>query len=360
MARATRRSANRSAWEDQSVEANKEAPALKKALRSEKWKRRALYTVAFAAVPLAFLFSAALIANSTDPDVPVDYIGASTISNGSPGKAEAYRALQAWIDAAPSPLPGGEIVSWNGYALEQSPMSDQTGEMQPEYDYSLETHTFTVGRAGQMWTAQVQVAVSDVIGAKATSTPSLEPVVVTDGPSSNGWFGVFTTAAGPAVVQAVETWAEAFTSGDPDELHQTVQDRDTNRTYIPLFGVAELLATDLAQAANLPDPSSEDGSADPDMMIVRVNLQFWWNGAVPETQPNKRQEMPAPVSYDVLVEHASTATPVVVAWGAPGSGPTLVPYQNAIPGTVSAENEKAATTAPTPTPTPTSTEGDSK
>jgi hypothetical protein len=37
---------------------------------------------------------------------------------------------------------------------------------------------------------------------------------------------------------------------------------------------------------------------------------------------------------DVLVERASTAAPVVVAWGPSGSGPMLRPYQNAVPQSV--------------------------
>ena len=36
------------------------------------------------------------------------------------------------------------------------------------------------------------------------------------------------------------------------------------------------------------------------------------------------------VSFDVLVTGADTAAPRVVAWGGPGSGPTLVPFGNAV------------------------------
>jgi hypothetical protein len=57
----------------------------------------------------------------------------------------------------------------------------------------------------------------------------------------------------------------------------------------------------------------------------------------------------APLSFDVLLERADTATPNIVAWGTPGSGPTLTPYANAVTDDVTVSEAAASATVTTTT-----------
>jgi hypothetical protein len=85
-------------------------------------------------------------------------------------------------------------------------------------------------------------------------------------------------------------------------------------------------------------------------MVVRVRLMLDYH---PATQPaGAEQKAPPPAVFDVLVDGADTAAPNVVAWGGAGSGPTLTPYQNAVPVdaptvAATAPSATASTTPPT-------------
>lgn len=323
----------RSVWEDSTVVANPDSPAVRKEISSLRWKRRALNFVAFGAVPAMFIMGAGMMAQATSAS-DVDDTTASVIVNGSKGKSEAFASLQAWISSTPSPLPGGSIVSWDGYTTEKAPAPTSDAEIVPRYVF--ESHTFTVARGEAMWRATVQVAVDDVIGASATGAPSLTPLVDVDISPREPWFTLRPTTASPQVKQAIDAWAAAYTGGDPDALHQIVQDRNTDRSYIPLYGVQQLVGTETVAAGAR---ELEAGGIATDTIVVRVQLFFWWVDGKPVIGENDQEPTPTPVAYDVLVEHADTATPVVVAWGAPGSGPELTAYQNAV-GAVLAPPER--------------------
>lgn len=319
---------SRSVWEDNGLKYNPEAPSVLRAARNEKLKRRALYTVAFGVIPLLLLGFASTWAQATSAEEPVDLTAASEAANFSGGKAEAFRSLQEWMNSTPSPLPDGRIISWDGFTAELPPAPDPNDPSETVYNFTLETHSFTVQRGSAMWRAQVEVAVDDVIGASATASPALAPIPRRENVASTDWFGLTPASPTASVTQATEAWAAAYTGGDPDALHQIIQDRDSERSYVPLTGVQELLSVETTNSATLPAVEGE--AVDTSRMIVRVALRFWWNGGKPVLAENEREEEPAPVTYDLLIEHADTATPIVVAWGAPGSGPDLAPYQNAV------------------------------
>ncbi|MBN9214685.1 MAG: hypothetical protein J0J04_07715 [Microbacterium sp.] len=335
----------RSVWTDQTVADNPDAPAQRRELNGLKWKRRALTVVAFGAVPAMFLMGAGMVAQANTPEV-VDNSAASTIVNSSAGKSEAFRALNAWLNTDPSPLPGGTVVSWDGFTSEEPPAP--TSDTEIVKDYRFETHSFTVARGSSMWHASIQVVVDDVIGATATSAPSLEPIADVQVSASDPWFTLQSTAASAQVKQAVDAWAIAFTGGDSDALHQIVQDRDTNRSYIPLYDVQQFVGAEITAAG--AKPLETGAGASTDTIVVRVLLSFWWKNGKPAVAENEKEPIPTPIAYDVLVEHADTATPVVVAWGAPGSGPKLTAYSNAVDTILSAPTkgleEEDATPAP--------------
>ncbi|MHB8319949.1 MAG: hypothetical protein ACYDEP_12100 [Acidimicrobiales bacterium] len=99
----------------------------------------------------------------------------------------------------------------------------------------------------------------------------------------------------------------------------SVGDPNTTHAYIPLSGVTSATDTVVA-AANRP------GGA----QIVQIALTIVWNGESTTTTTSPSGTTPPQTTMDLLIERANTAAPVVVAWGPPGSGPTLKPYQNAV------------------------------
>lgn len=320
----------RSVWQDQTVVDNPDAPSLKKELAGLRWKRRALNVIAFGAVPGIFLMGAGMMAQASTP-LAGDSTTASVIVNGSKGKSEAFRALQEWIATTPSPLPGGQIVSWDGFTSEAPPAP--TSDTEATIGYTFENHSFTVTRDNTMWRADVQVVVDDILGASVTAPPSLSPLPNVQVTAANPWFTLQPASASTAVTQAVEAWAAAYTGGKSDALHQIVQDRNTDRSYIPLYGVDSLIAAEIVAAGAAP--LAEGAGSVTDTIVVRVQLQFWWKGGKPVVDADEQMPVPTPVAYDLLIEHADTATPVVVAWGAPGTGPKLTAYQNAVATIVS-------------------------
>lgn len=335
----------RSVWEDQTVTDNPDAPALRKELGGLKWKRRALGVIAWGAVPAMFMMGAGMMAQANTP-IESDNSSASVVVNGSAGKSEAFRSLSSWLSNEPSPLPGGTIVSWDGFTSENPPAPASDSEVVRHYTF--ETHAFTVARGASMFHAYVQVVVDDVLGASATANPSLEPIVDAQVTAADPWFTLQSTSASAQVKQAVDAWAAAFTGGDPDALHQIVQDRNTNRSYVPLSGVEQFIGAEIVAAGAKPLPDGKGITAD--MMVVRVSLSFWWKNGKPSVGANETEPVPTPVTYDLLVEHADTATPVVVAWGAPGDGPTLTAYQNAVGAVLGASSIKVDEDQPASTP----------
>lgn len=341
---------SRSVWEDQSTEYNPEAPAVVAALRAEKWKRRALYVIAWGVVPLCLLVTFAVISGNNAEDKSTDLTEASVLTNSSSGKSAAFAAVQQWLGADPSPLPGGAIVSWNGYTIEKPPAPKPDDNTKP-LTYRFETHSFTVARGDQLFAVAVQVAVDGSASAMATSTPTLTPIVNAD---VNGqiasWFGLDSVSPPEAVADAVTAWANAFTSGDPDELRRAVQDKNPDHTFVPLTGVTSVASTSITAAADVP---TGDENVKPTQMIIRVELSVWWNGEEPADDAQSKK--PAPITYDLLIEDADTASPYVVAWGPVGSGPTLKAHGNAVTGLdlkSGLNNPGTTPTAPTPSASP--------
>lgn len=281
----------------------------------------------------------------------------ATIS--SPGKAAAYEAEVSWLADDPQPLPGGTVVSWDGFDKVDKPeQSEQEKRTSPLPDYELEIHHFTlVGGNGNLYTSSVQVAIgSEDIGTSIVGTPSLNPIP----PSGNisvesPWFGYFPSAPSKSVSQAVDAWAKAFTSGSPDQLLLAVGDEDASHDYMPLVGVDSVTSSVVASAYVPPAGAANYQSGQKtDQMIAQVTLILTWADA-PALENGQRNT--TKVTYDILVKRADTASPQVVAWGDPGTAPTLKAYQNALLGN-DIQNGlmfNGTKTPSTPKPTPTET-----
>ena len=278
-------------------------------------------------------------------------------SVNSPGKAAAMVEMTRWLKMNPQPLLGGQIVSWDGFTdVERPKQTDAEKKNTPLPDYNFEQHDFTlVDSVGNLFTSSVLIAVGpDSVGSIPYGTPSLLAVPPTGTITvTMPWLGFQRANAGQPVASAVNAWATAFTSGDPAKLRLATGDTDGNNSYMPLTGVSSVSAK-VVNSAYIPPENTEDykpGAPTPNM-IAQVELTIEWIGA-PELEDGETNR--TTITYDVLLQKADTASPVVVAWGGPGSGPTLKPFQNALVGNEVKQNTNAP--KPTGTPTPTPTEG---
>lgn len=304
--------------------------------------------------------------------VPMLFLGIGTISNmnnqieevqtavanqqigaSSQGRAVATIAIENWLAQPQPPLPGGRILSWDGSrAVQRSERVDENNQDVSAKDkFESEINTFTlVDEYHRLWTASVLVKIDPRGGAKAEGGPSLMPKVssATDGwEEGSPWPGI---ESDPSVLTdplktAVNTWAEAFTSGDPSRLTVAVGDPDNSHVYVPMSGIQSV-------EVNVTDGATQAYGVG-SVVIAQVQLDILWAGQSPPQSGSTRNTVST--TFDVLVDKADTASPLVVAWGAPGSGPTLVKYTNAVTGR---PVDQPATPVPTPSASPSATNSD--
>lgn len=259
------------------------------------------------------------------PEIPVQ-----VNQINSPTKPAAITAVEAWLSQKPAPLPGGRILSWDGVEIQQNPSitvdenSGQTVEKQ-----GLHLHRFTLSsESGSLYTTAVQVAYSEVRGSQVMSTPALLPYAPDDAsqwPSLIAWPNLAPVGTTEPMTQAAEAWASAFTSGNPNTLRLAVGDQSESHSYIPLVQAS-------ATTLNVEDTAArplDDGSVPemPEEVVARVSFGVVWPGQGTSAGKDKS---PARLVYDVLIQKANTAAPVIVAWGPAGTGETLKAYGNAL------------------------------
>jgi len=307
------------AWEDPDAAYNAQAPSVIRMLAAEKWKRRALYVIAWGVLPVCLLIGASLLNGRTSAGTPLTAESASWAVNAPPGKAAAIAALTAWLARTPSPLPGAVLQSWDGAQTQLAPKGERGAGNQP-VDYVLESDRFTIVRGAEILTATVLVAVGADGSTAVVGTPSVLPVAdrqLTD--QIAPWFAMTVVTAPAPVVDAVQAWARAWASGDPAALKREILDPEANRGYLPLTGASGITSVSVTAAAY-----AGAATAHPATLVVRADVIVDWG----------QERAPAPMTFDLLVSAADTATPTVVAWGPIGSGATLTPYENAITGAV--------------------------
>ncbi|WP_344807235.1 hypothetical protein, partial [Microlunatus ginsengisoli] len=274
--------------------------------RGRRW-RRLITVYVWAAVillPLALLavFVLAgkqLSSGATAPDTTV---------SGTQEAAQAQVLLERWIAQDPSPLPGGRVVTLID-ATSQTPAPAHPGEA---VDYRLVTYRFVVADAHQaLYTTGVQVAVT-ADGPVLLAQPALLPVPATGTNAFGGqwpWPGVEAGTPQAAYPAAVNAWLAAYSSGDPAALKQAVGDPDATRSYLPLSGVT-LSGPTIGPVGWLWGSGQQRGTdALPHQALLRVTVGAIWTGQTPApggTVPT--------LTYDLLLDKADTAAPVVVAW----------------------------------------------
>lgn len=190
---------------------------------------------------------------------------------------------------------------------------------------TAEVHTFdvTVSEVDQPLVVTVVALVGDR-GAVLAAQPSIGPRIWerfdVAGFDYRGVEGASTAALPEPVGAAIARWAQAYGANDGAELQAVVDDpAGTVDSYVGIGGL-DAAPGDITVVSHLP----LDGG-----LLVRVRVLFSATSANGFSASN---------DFDLLITQAATTTPKVVAWGPPGSGPTLTPYQN------------RATSAPTTTP----------
>ena len=262
----------------------------------------------------------------------------------SPGRYAATQAMTEWLSSVPSPLPGGSIQSWNGSKQVQVQVQEAGQDGQPTVAatqpiVTLEQFTVIDG-TGRGYRAEVEVVTDPRGGSTVMAGPSLEPLPM---PVSGAfadlpiWDGVNTESTVPATLtSAADAWAQAYTSGDPERLRLAVGDTNAGRSYIPIAGVSRVTS----EVTHRGTVIREEGGEDVRYALARVEVSMNWLG-------RRDSASPAPMVMDLLIAKPDTAAPQVVAWGSPGSGPGLNPFQNAIP---TQQRVTAPTLNPTQTP----------
>lgn len=334
-------------WWEQAEEVPRAGlPAAEKLDRRSKRMRRFVWSYIVMA-PLMILVLIILMANSLGgsdaPPAPKTNQFAAT-------KSDAVVAVRKWLASSPSPLPGGVLVGWDSATSKKV-----TGDPEDTSDdYTVEVHHLTVASpTGTLYGTTVSLAVSDVVGAAVVGEPSLVPRPPSDQSfrGESTWPGLDDTQAPEPVEAAVSTWAQAYSSGDPKALGLAIQDTSEAHSYMPLVG-ARLTEGSVEKAAGLwpkdMTAAQREEAGDPDRMIVRAVFAIRWSGVKVDAE----DDLPT-VTYDLLVEKADTAAPVVVAWGGPGTGPSLKRYGNAVEGreiSAAADDPDEATLSDEPLP----------
>jgi hypothetical protein len=301
-----------------------------------KVHRRIKRYVTFAAFALPTLFVLAglsLMANVARQDPPPAVVETAPVT-----QPLAMAAVENWLSATPKPLPGASLLTWEDYDVLPW-VADPSATEQDRTE--RQSHTLLVRAAtGNLMRVQVLIAVSPEGGQAVVGTPSLAPTAGEDAnlSSTSAWSGLTTDSPSSDVVQAVNTWVGAYTSGDPVALRQAVGDPDASHIYLPLSGLSGARGTVLV-GGWITEGTGDEALRTGDM-VVSLTMTLPWNGQDPDATAQTL------ATYDLLVTGADTAAPRVVAWGGAGTGPTLSAYDNAVVGQVAEQPLPVATDAP--------------
>lgn len=272
------------------------------------------------AVPLLLVVSlVAVMSTVSDKEAEAPVVEAAPAT-----QPLAMAAVEDWLAARPAPLPGASLLVWEDYEVLPSIVDPDA----PNPDRTeRQSHTLLVrASTGALMRVQVLVAVSPQGGQAVIGTPSLTVTVGQDDSlaSASLWSGLRTEAPSSDVTQAVNTWVTAYTSGDPVALRQTVGDPDASHVYLPLSGLSGARGT-VRSGAWVTEGTGDKAVRTGDMVLSLTITLPWGQQAAADAKQGV-------ATFDLLVTGADTAAPRVVAWGGPGTGPTLTPYANAVIG----------------------------
>lgn len=302
-----------------------ESVVAKKLARRSRWVKG--YITACAVLAPILLIGVVLTV-TRDPYVP------NTGNEGGAAdrvRAEATVAVEEWLNSGEAPIRNGKIVQWESTRTlpkaEAAP--NQTTSTEP--DPALKAVRFVVNRpatenqAGTLYTVEVLTASTEAGAVSTVGSPAIMPMLPSMGDeltNVNRWPTLDEPAEPDERVEAAITdWAKAITSGSAQSLRAVVNDSDADHAYVAFQGM-RLQGTSLGDASVVEWGEGDDPV--PTRIVAAVTLTMTdRTGACPKCSETVSE-------FDVLIDDADSVTPRVVAWGGPGSGPTLKPYQNAV------------------------------
>lgn len=300
-----------------------------------KWMKRGVW-LSIIMAPILALVALMWYMDTQNPD-PTPQPPTSLEINDSIGKNAAITTVEAWLEGDPQPIPGGTLISWNGYTVQKKPAivdeeSRETaaGVIIPKWD--REIHYFSVSSSnGMLFQVTLEVDVDETLGARVEAIPFAEPLVptVSGGWDDAGepWYGYQSAQTTPGITSSVEAWVQAYVGGNPGALRNIVGDPNENHFYLPMSGIQKATVTVERVAYKPSDDPSAGVEKNPDTVLARIKVALLWKGQV-----QKDSEAYAIYNLDLLIENADTASPRVVAWGGPGTGASLKRYGNAVVG----------------------------
>lgn len=317
-------------WGEESVRevARRETSEFERAHRKTVWMRRLL----FASVFILFPFTALVALAGWTQEAPS--FSASTAMS-APGRAEATRAVIEWLDHDPSPLPGAIIQAWDGAEEIEWPLTDSLASQADENDLPVKwNHEFTLAVPAQetdtgmrtsdtrYYLTQVMVEVTKKSGVVVLTKPSIIPVPpsVAEGSGQLGtWPNTVPGTLPQPAVEAIDKWALAYVGPDPVALKLATGDPTVENAYTPLAGVKDV-SVQIGQSAFIVSSKDEKTS---DLMVATVTLTL-------DRKADDNQTSLPTATLDLLIDQVNSGSPKVVAWGSPGTGHLLTPYENAV------------------------------
>lgn len=325
--------ARKNPWDSDLFDGPREdIPRTGKVPKAQRRIRRYTKFAFWSLVPLTALFLITVMAllSKGAQDEEVDPNAASTDLSS---RALATQTVKTWLGSDPAPVANGLFVSWDGARRAPAIVAeDSNGKSVGD---PVDIHTLTIASGETLMHVEVPVEITSV-GPIVAGNPSIFPYVPIQSDSASAWRGSISPVGTnqDAIELSVQSWADAYFSGDPDKLRQEVGDPNSQHSYIPLSGM------DVTATVNEVSALEEtDSSAPSKTVIARISLT---------KVAGAEEEQYEPMDFDVLVSGADTASPRVVAWGGAGTGPSLTKYGNAIVGLdLVKEEEQQATDAPT-------------
>lgn len=321
------------------------------AVKARRWRR--LVKANFIAFPFAVLALVMVVAQL------VTITGAGRDDTGGDGvptvvRAEALDTVSDWLSSKNPPLTEAKVIGWDGATKLTWP--DTTDKKDRTYDVWV-AHVL-VSSGSDLYRAGVEVSLEGA-SASVVGTPSLDMIPPAEDSSATTtnsvlWPGTTAVSAPDAVDRAVQAWAQAYVSGDSKKLTTVMADPDASHSYLPISGVTRATATVNGAAYHAYGRGKEP---DTSVLMVSATLSAERDGL----------DKPAQITFDLLISDPTTGSARVTAWGAPGTGPTLTPYANAVgagagdslrsPTATASTSESptanpTATSTPTPSPTP--------
>lgn len=286
--------------------------------RRARWMRRWVWLGVLLA-PIAALAIIVAVAGLGAPQTQPD----GGTSGFSPPTVVASARLLSWLDQPVPPVPEAMVL---GHAGSEIVVDDVYGPSHADGPEGVRVHveTFVVASEGRLYEASLEVFAPPDAVPTVSAGPSLVALATGEHESDAiGWTEVTDLASSAAapIEAAVDRWARALLSGDAETLRLATGDGDATRSYLPLP------VTPVGGTRVLASGTRSDGV---DRLVARVAIDADWSPASGDDANDDVSDF-EPLVYDVLVERATTATPVVVAWGGPGTGTTLQPYDNAVP-----------------------------